>query len=254
MLLKDKKVFLTGAGGGLGKSLIKKFIEEGSYLILTDRNTDLVVKGLKDIGIDKYHHQILDIVAIDLGSESQIENYFDNLDKESKYEIDIVVNNACSMVFGAFVNIPLRKWKNDLAVSLMAPMQIIQRFLPNMIARNSGYLVNINSLVSLSVQKYKSSYAVSKIGFKMFADILHEEIEQYDIKMTNIFPYFIKTPILYNVETFGLDNKKLIDEALADEPDEIALQIIEGIKNEKYEVYVGSAERCLRYSKLHSTK
>lgn len=253
MEIKNKVVFLTGAGGGLGKSLMKIFITKGARLILTDITIDSVIKGLKDMEIPYPNKQILNIVPLDLSDQEKVIHYFDEFYNDSNNSIDILVNNACLMSFGPFVDIPESKWNKDIAVSLLAPMLIIQKVLPNMIKNNYGCLCTINSLVCMSIQKYKTTYAVSKVGLKMFCDIIHEEIENSNIKMTNIFPYFIKTPILYDVATFGLANKKLIDDFLADDPDDIAEQVANSIINEKYEVYVGSAERCMRYSKLHNT-
>lgn len=253
MEINNSVVFLTGAGGGLGRSLAKTFIKNGAKLILTDITIENVLEGLKDINIPFPHDQILDIIALDLSDQEKIVSYFDKFYKDPNNTIDILVNNACLMSFGPFVDIPEQKWNKDISVSLLAPMLITQKVLPHMLKKDYGYLCTINSLVCMSIQKYKTTYAVSKVGLKMFCDIINEEIENSSIKMTNIFPYFIKTPILQNVATYGLDNKKLIDDCLADNPDDIANQVIDSIINEKYEVYVGSAERCMRYSKLHNT-
>lgn len=253
MEIKNQVVFLTGAGGGLGQSLIKKFLEKGAKLILTDQTKENVLNGLKKIGISYPNKQIVDIVAIDLANQEEIISYFNRFYSDPQNHIDILVNNACLMSFGPFTEIPVQKWNKDIAVSLFAPMLIIQKVLPHMKERNYGCLCTINSLVCMSIQKYKTTYAVSKVGLKMFCDIIHEEIEDFNIKMTNIFPYFIKTPILYNVAAYGLENPKLIDDMLADEPDDIADQVTDSIIKEKYEVYAGSAERCMRYSKLHNT-
>lgn len=219
--LHGQTVLITGAGGGFGQAMIRQFLQAGSHVLLSDLDlrklmqaADEVVAGMGDA---KPPGKILGFAAADL---SQVEGC-DALYRAATAitpRIDILVNNAGIGIFGPFMAIPQAKWERLIQINLLAPMRLTAAFLPSMIARRSGHIVNVASVAGLVGTPNLSPYCTAKFGLRGFSEALAAELRPYKIDVTAIYPFFARTPILQS-ERFGVRDLPQLPETLVYTPD-----------------------------------
>jgi NAD(P)-dependent dehydrogenase (short-subunit alcohol dehydrogenase family) len=244
--LHEKVVLITGAGGGFGQAMIRQFLHAGSHLILSDlhaptlwRTADAVVSGLEAPA-----GKILGCVEADLSSAAGCDTLYQQC-RAVAPALDILVNNAGIAFFGPFADVPQEKWERLVQVNLLAPMRLTAKFLPAMIARRSGHIVNVVSVAGLIGAPGLSTYSAAKFGLRGFAEALHAEVRPYGIDVTNIYPFFAQTPILQS-ERFGPERKPLPDQLLYD-PDFVIAELIRGIRRGKLHVLPGVIPRQIDF-------
>ena len=140
---KNKKVFLTGASGGIGKNLAEKFISNGAKLILTSSN-EKNLNALKDIYGENHLYYLLDL--------SDSDKLNDNVKKikEENNDIDILINNAGIAKDNLLLRMNKDQWQDVIDINLTSNFYIIKNILPDMIKSRKGKILGITSVVAFS--------------------------------------------------------------------------------------------------------
>lgn len=242
--LRERNVLITGATGGLGKEMVKQFLAEGSNLILTDldeKNLTSLITSLNESQKSKiiYHF------TSDLSTKEGCEKVFSSI-QEKKINIDILVNNAGIATIGTFISTPENLWELQYAVNLLAPVRLTKLFLNEMTKTNSGHIVNIASVASFVPAVGLSTYASTKHGLRAFGEALHEELKDSKIKVTNLYPFFTKTPMMESPQ-FGFKEKKAIPDFLMSTPEDVIRDLISGIKSDELHVFPGLISRTTEF-------
>ncbi|HKU84231.1 MAG TPA: SDR family oxidoreductase [Candidatus Nitrosocosmicus sp.] len=194
MKLNGKVTIITGASGGIGKSVAQKVLEEGSKVVLVSRNKNKLKKTVEELGKnDNLIH-----MAADVSHESEvlsvIEQTLTAFDK-----IDNLINCA------AIINDPTPfhlmtedQWTNLMNVNLKGTLQPIKAVIPLMIEQKSGNIINISSLLGVrAIPKVPFSvYGVTKAGIIMLTKSIAVEYGQYNIRCNCIAPSTIRSPIM----------------------------------------------------------
>jgi NAD(P)-dependent dehydrogenase (short-subunit alcohol dehydrogenase family) len=194
MKLNGKVTIITGASGGIGKSVAQKVLEEGSKVVLVSRNKNKLKKTVEELGKnDNLIH-----MAADVSHESEvlsvIEQTLTAFDK-----IDNLINCA------AIINDPTPfhlmtedQWTNLMNVNLKGTFQPIKAVIPLMIEQKSGNIINISSLLGIrSIPKVPFSvYGVTKAGIIMLTKSIAVEYGQYNIRCNCIAPSTIRSPMM----------------------------------------------------------
>ena len=135
-----KTVLITGAGGGFGREMVRQFRAAGAILLLTDITDDAMREAIDDAESD-----LVASVAADLSTEEDCDAIVE-LCTSRGVTPDILVNNAGIAVAGRLDHVPRERWETLMQLNLLAPMRLCDRFLPAMIERGSGHVVNISSI------------------------------------------------------------------------------------------------------------
>ena len=193
MKLDGKVTIITGASGGIGKS-VAQGLEEGSKVVLVSRNKNKLKKTVEELG----KNDNLIYMAADVSHESEvlsvIEQTLTAFDK-----IDNLVNCA------AIINDPTPfhlmtedQWTNLMNVNLKGTFQPIKAVIPLMIEQRSGNIINISSLLGIrAIPKVPFSvYGVTKAGIIMLTKSIAVEYGQYNIRCNCIAPSTIRSPML----------------------------------------------------------
>jgi NAD(P)-dependent dehydrogenase (short-subunit alcohol dehydrogenase family) len=194
MKLNGKVTIITGASGGIGKSVAQKILEEGSKVVLVSRNKNKLKKTVEEL--DKNDNLIY--VAADVSHESEvlsvIEQTLTAFDK-----IDNLINCA------AIINDPTPfhlmtedQWTNLMNVNIKGTFQPIKAVIPLMIEQKSGNIINISSLLGIrAIPKVPFSvYGVTKAGIIMLTKSIAVEYGQYNIRCNCIAPSTIRSPMM----------------------------------------------------------
>jgi short-subunit dehydrogenase len=243
--LNNKLILLTGAAGGLGREMISAFLKEGSQLILSDlqeSSLNSIIKEFQMSGTGK----IVGSIASDLSTESGIDSLFHKFLDYGFSAPDILVNNAGIAILGSFAEIPSSKWEAIININLLAPMRLTHKFLPSMINRGSGHIVNVSSVAGLIAVPYLNIYSVSKFGIKAFGESLHGELSSKGIQVTNFYPFFTRTPILQS-EQIGMKGEMKVPDFLLSEPKDVVSELIQGIKKNQLHVHPGGISKVLDF-------
>ena len=199
--LQNAVVLITGAAGGFGQELTRQLLAAGSRLILTDLNAKQLYDQGRSLQAQLKTGEILGCIAADLAARDGCDRLYQAV-QALGHPVDIVINNAGIGLYGRMDEIPPEKWERLMQVNLLAPMRLSTLFMVDMIARRQGHIVNISSLAGWVATAGMAHYAASKYGLRGFSEGLAAELKPYNVKVTAVYPYFSRTPILQS-ERFG---------------------------------------------------
>ena len=186
--LKNKKVLITGAAGGIGRALCSKFIENGCVLICTSTNNDKLDKLNNEFGNHHFYYKL------DLSDINNISENF-NLILKQHNDIDILINNAAITDDNLFLRMKDDQWNEVIKVNLNSNFHIIKNLLPKMIKNRSGCIIGISSVVALTGNPGQANYTASKSAMISMYKSIALEVAQRNIRFNIIAPGFIKTPM-----------------------------------------------------------
>ena len=171
MNLKDKKILITGATGGIGGSLIKKFSNFQSKIVATGTNEEKLEKIKKDfseVHIEKFK----------LDDHHKIEEFIDKIDKKLG-GIDILVNNAGITLDNLSIRLSDENWKKVLDINLTSTF-LMQHTIKN--AKKYGKIINITSIVGHTGNLGQANYAASSWDNSIFKTSI-EYAKKYKYKL-----------------------------------------------------------------------
>ncbi|MBT8099651.1 MAG: SDR family oxidoreductase [Gammaproteobacteria bacterium] len=236
----SKTVLITGAGGGFGRHMVRQFRDAGAKLILTDFNDRLLSDVISEAG-----DALIDSTVADLATEDGCDAVA-RLCGGKNLVPDILVNNAGIGVAGRLDHIPKHSWETLMQLNLLAPMRLCNLFVPQMLERGSGHVVNISSLAGWVGSPGMSAYCASKFGLRGFGESLAADLEQTGVHVTNVYPCFARTPILDSPQ-HGYEERRAAPAYLVSEPSDVVERIIEGVRRNRLHVFPDKHSRRIHY-------
>jgi len=185
MNLKDKKILITGATGGIGHSLVKKFYELGSVILATGTNEDKLDQLKKEF-------KNIKIKAFKLDQHMEIENFINSCHSELE-SIDILINNAGITSDNISIRLTEENWKKVIDINLTSTFLMCKHAIKKMLKNKQGKIINITSIVAHTGNLGQANYAASKAGIIGFSKSLAIEYAKKKININCISPGFIKT-------------------------------------------------------------
>jgi len=185
MNLKNKKVLITGATGGIGYSLIKKFYELEAVILATGTNHDKLdnlKKEFKNINIKQFK----------LDEHSKIEGFIDSSYKDLG-GLDVLINNAGITIDNLSIRLAEESWKKVIDINLTSTFLMCKYSVKKMLKNKYGKIINITSIVGHTGNLGQANYAASKAGIIGFSKSLAIEYAKKKININCISPGFIKT-------------------------------------------------------------
>jgi short-subunit dehydrogenase len=183
--MSKETVLITGATSGIGLELAREFANHGHPLFLTGRlETELAATANE---LQAKHNVQVQTFAQDL-EESNAEGKIFEAAQRTGVQIDILVNNAGLGYKGNFWEISEAKYESILRVNVLALLRLTRLFLPQMIARRSGRLVNTASIAGFQPGPLLAVYHASKAFVLSLTESLAVELEDSGISVTAICP------------------------------------------------------------------
>ena len=182
---KNKKILVTGATGGIGKALVKKFISlEGSVLATGTKNEklDLLKKEFPQINILKF----------DISEHLKIEEFIENVNSQLT-GLDVVVNNAGLALDNLSLRMKDEEWQRVININLTSTFLISKYAIKKMLKNKYGRIVNITSIVGHTGNTGQANYAASKSGIIGMTKSLAIEYAKKNITLNCVSPGFIQS-------------------------------------------------------------
>ena len=182
---KNKKILITGATGGIGKALVKKFISlEGNVLATGTKNEklDLLKKEFPEINILKF----------DISEHSKIEEFIENVNSQLT-NLDVVVNNAGITLDNLSLRMKNEEWQKVIDINLTSTFLLCKYAIKKMLKNKYGRIVNITSIVGHTGNIGQANYAASKSGMLGMTKSLAIEYAKKNITLNCVSPGFIQS-------------------------------------------------------------
>ncbi len=201
MTTSFKTALITGASGGIGEELARVFAESGRDLVIAARSGAKLEALAEEL--ERAHGVRVTPIPIDLIEPTAPEKLFDHVTSRG-IEVDILVNNAALMVFGAFKDASRERLRDMTRLNVGATMALTHLFLAPMIERDQGHIMNIASIGAFLPMPSMAVYAATKSFLLSFSEALSEELEGSGVSVTAFCAGFTRTPMLGKIE--GVDD------------------------------------------------
>ena len=188
---KNKNILITGASGGIGQALVKKFISLGGNVVGSGTKTeklDLIKKKYPSIKIKK----------LDLSEHSKIEEFIVDVSLELG-GLDILINNAGTNVDKLSLRMKEEEWKKVIDINLTSTFLLTKHAIKKMLKNKFGRVVNITSVVGHTGNSGQSNYAASKSGIIGMSKSLAIEYAKKNITVNCVSPGFIISDMTMNI-------------------------------------------------------
>jgi len=180
---KNKKILVTGATGGIGNALVKKFISLGGDVLATGTNTDKldeIKKNFPNIKVKKF----------DISEHSRIEEFIENVSLELG-GLDILINNAGVNSDNLSLRMKENEWKKVIDINLTSTFLLSKNSIKKMLKTKYGRIVNITSIVGHTGNLGQANYSAAKSGLIGMSKSLAIEYAKKNITINCVSPGFI---------------------------------------------------------------
>ena len=184
--LENKRVIVTGATGGIGSSVVEKFIEAKAAVLATGRNTS----KLEEL---KNKFKNLKTLSFDTSKHEDIEKFIDNSSNELDGNVDILVNNAGINQDNLSIRMDIKEWKKVIDINLTSTFLLSKFAIKKMLKNKYGKIVNITSVIGHTGNVGQSNYAASKAAIISMSKSLALEYAKKNITVNCISPGYITT-------------------------------------------------------------
>jgi hypothetical protein len=210
-------VLITGASSGIGEALAKRVARDGRAVGLVARRADRL-NALAD-ELRRTHGTDAHVLPCDLTSPGAVARLAEDVERAG-LTVDWLVNNAGFGTYGLFHELPVDKELEEIRLNVMALVELTSRFLPAMVRRGRGVVMNVSSIGGLFPSPYMATYTATKAFVVSFSEGLAVELRGTGVSVLCVCPGFTRTEFQGHIEadTSVVPNMAWMSaEAVADE-------------------------------------
>jgi len=189
--IADKVAVITGAASGIGYAVARALGGRGARLVLADLNAARLAESTNSLAGEGY--DVAGVVT-DVTNRSAVRDLADRA-VELHGGVDIVCNNAGVATFGPVSQATRADWEFTMGVNFWGVVNGIEAFLPLLLSRGGGHIVNTASMSGLIGMEYLGVYCASKFAVVGLSESLARELEPAGIGVTVVCPMVVDTPI-----------------------------------------------------------
>ena len=227
---KNKVVLITGGASGFGFELVKLFLAEGAKVIFTTRKKTSAEKAIESIP-EKLHDNLKYYTA-DLSNKTEIDDLLVSLEKDFPNGIDILVNNATSIIVGKFEEFTYHDLSDSLNVNIVSPYMLSLHVIKKMKEKKSGIIINILSGVANIGLPFLTLYGIGKSSLRAFSESIAVELKEDNVDVITVYPGSMDTGYEKKQKLIGIE-KSPYEHTKKASPEIIAKKVFQKIKNDE---------------------
>ncbi len=212
-----KTALVTGGSSGIGLALAHE-LARGGYDVALVAHDEVKLDHAITLLRGTFPKRTFYTIAKNLSKLTSAEEIYIEL-TEKKIQIEVLVNNAGTGQRGAFHEVPLEKHLQIMRVNMIAVVQLTGLFLPEMLNRNSGKVLNVGSINGFQPGPLLSVYNASKAFIVSFSEALSEEVTDTGVTVTCLCPGPTTTDFF---EKAGMEDTRVVREVPMMSPEEVA--------------------------------
>ncbi len=198
-----KVALITGASSGLGEEFARLHAQDGDNLVLVARSEDKLTALKRELE-EKHGIEVL-VIAKDLSKENSGKEVYEQLQRAS-IQVEYLLNNAGFGHLGAFAENEWAKEETMINLNVRSLTEMTKLFLPQMLARKSGRILNVSSTAAFQPGPLMAVYYASKHYVQAFSQALEEEVRGTGVSVTTLCPGATETGFQKNAD---MENSKL---------------------------------------------
>ena len=193
MNIEKKNIIVTGASGGIGKSIVEKLYKNGAKILAT---------GTKEEKLNKLKNEFKDIeiLRFDIANHEKIEEFIENATAKLGGNLDCIVNNAGITKDNLTIRMSMDEWSKVININLTSTFLMSKFAIKKMLKNKSGKIINISSVVGHTGNVGQANYTASKAGIVAMSKSLAIEYAKKNINVNCVSPGFISTAMTDKID------------------------------------------------------
>ena len=239
MQLAGKVALITGGASGIGR---------GTALAMARRGTDVVIADINDLRLEETRAAIATLgrralaVHCDVSQDADVERLGETA-LSAMGHVDILMNNAGVVLRGALELIPVADWEWSFSINLLGVVRGIRTFLPHMLERGSGYIINTGSVAGLiALTGEGAPYVASKFAIVGLSEALALYARPRGIGVSVLCPGSVDTNLYETERAIGITPEMALAEAASSAvfhsvlmtPDQIGEVVVEAVQQQRF--------------------
>ena len=189
MDFKNKVVLITGASSGIGKETAIEFAKLGANIVLVARRKDKLDQVANEL--KEFHVSSL-VCQCDISKKDQVKEMSKMVLEKFDF-IDILVNNAGFAIYGTVSDLSIDEIESQMETNYFGMIYCVKNFLPSMLKKKSGHIVNVASVAASFGLPGIASYCASKFAMLGFSEGLKHELKNTGVGITVVSPIMVRT-------------------------------------------------------------
>jgi 3-dehydrosphinganine reductase len=236
-VLHDKLALITGGSSGIGLALAKELARQGMRIAILSRRADALAAAQAEIQPLSQH--VVLTLAADVSDWQKLRPALEAFQKSVGVP-DLLVNCAGVVRPGLFEELTVDLFDWMISINLMGPIHTCKVMVPGMLARGSGYIVNVSSVAGFIGTYGYTAYGASKFGLRGFSDALRSELRSRGLQVSVVFPPDTDTPQLAGETAYKpAVTKQLSASASVQTAEKVAEEIRKGIQKDRHLIIPG---------------
>jgi 3-dehydrosphinganine reductase len=248
--LNGKIALVTGGSSGIGLALSRKLAEQGARLVLVARDVQRLDEALNSLTPSRNGDHLA--ISTDICDVDQVNRMAAQVLEEVGTP-DLLVNNAGAAHPGYVQELDLKIYHWLMDVNYYGALYVTKAFLPAMMARQSGHIVNVVSTAGFAGVFSYTAYSASKFALRGFSEALRAEMKPYCIRVSIVYPSDTDTPQLAYENQYKPVELVEMTAAISFEPyppEVVAERILQGIQKKKQVIITDAGNKAL-YALVH---